>query len=406
MDRNSITIVRHFVQRGASALVLVALFSPVVCASEKVLHKFHGGDDGAYPDSSLIIDAAGNFYGTTRAGGGGTGCQTGNQGCGTIFKLAPDGGETVLYAFNGGSDGAIPAAGLIGDAAGNFFGTTTLGGSSNDGTVFRLAADDVETVLYAFQGGTDGVGPNGLIEDGAGNLYGTTQGGGGGGSGTVFEVASSGTETVLHSFQGGSDGELPGAGLTRDAAGNLYGTTIFGGAGTGCADGDLGCGVVFKVTPDGSETVLYAFQGGNDGAFPGASLISDSAGTFYGTTESGGPDNHGTVFKLSPNGAETVLYAFGDGSDGNSPMGLIESNGGEFYGITSSGGGQACKGSGCGTVFQLSSNGHEKVLYAFRATHGRDPESTLFLGPQGKLYGTTLEGGAKANEGVAFELKK
>lgn len=383
--------------------MLAAFGNVPAMAQEKILHAFQGGSDGAYPDSSLIADAGGNFYGVT--GGGGTGCQKGN--CGTVFKLAADNTETVLYAFKGGSDGAYPGAGLIEDGASNFYGTTVSGGTANLGTVFELAANGTETVLHAFQGGTDGAGPNGLIEDGAGNFYGTTGEGGSGGMGTVFEIPAGGSEKVLYAFQGGSDGSAPGAGVIRDSNGNLYGTTIEGGGGTGCDDGNLGCGVVYKIAPDDTETVLYAFQGGVDGSFPTAGLIEDGAGNFYGTTSGGGPDDQGTVFELSPGGTETVLYAFKGGSDGSSPeAGLIMDKKGNLYGTTYYGG-NACKGSGCGTVFEVSAKGNEKVLYAYPASRsrGRYPDAALLLGPHGNLYGTTLEGG-KANYGVVFELKK
>src|ERR1700733_7938691 len=202
------------------ACLLVAAFGNVpVMAQEKVLHVFQGGSDGEYPQSSLIADAGGNLYGTTRAGGNGTGCQNGTQGCGTIFKLGANNSESVSYAFKGGGDGAIPAAGLIADGGGNLYGTTQLGGTANQGAVFELATNGTETVLYSFQGGADGSTPlAGLIEDDAGNFYGTTTAGGNGDSGTVFEIASGGGEAVFYAFPGGSDGSEPGGGsLIRDS---------------------------------------------------------------------------------------------------------------------------------------------------------------------------------------------
>jgi uncharacterized repeat protein (TIGR03803 family) len=404
---NYLSVIKGFcsIRGGALASVLIMAFAHGVCAAEKVFHTFRGGSDGAYPESVLIIDASGSFYGTTNAGGGGTGCQNGDLGCGTVFRLNSDGSESVLYAFNGGGDGAIPTAGLIEDLAGNLYGTTAGGGTANLGTIFRLTPNNVETVLYSFQGGSDGASPNGLIGDGAGNFYGTTGAGGSNGLGTVFEIVAGGNEKVLYAFQGGSDGSEPGAGLIRDSSGNLYGTTGLGGGGTGCDDGDLGCGVVFKLAPDGTETVLYAFQGGNDGAFPEASLIRDGAGNFYGTTVGGGPDNRGTIFRLTPGGTETVLYAFKGTRDGDSPeAGLVMDDNGNLYGSTSNGG-RGCGGSGCGTAFEVSSMGHEKILYAFHSGRGRFPGAALLLGPHGDLYGTTLEGG-KANQGVVFKLKR
>jgi uncharacterized repeat protein (TIGR03803 family) len=170
------------------------------------------------------------------------------------------------------------------------------------------------------------------------------------------------TETVLHSFTG-SDGAFPLAGLIADSAGNLYGTTVSGGTG-GCSQG-AGCGVVFKVSPSGTETVLYSFTGGSDGAFPEAGLIADRAGNLYGTTNRGGGSGGGVVFKLSSSGTETVLYSFTGGSDGRNPQaGLIADSAGNLYGTTEGG------GSGNGVVFKLSLGGTETVLHSFTGSDG------------------------------------
>jgi uncharacterized repeat protein (TIGR03803 family) len=232
----------------------------------KGLHTFTGGSDGAIPYSSLIFDRAGNLYGTT-VNGGGNGCY--GHGCGVVFKLTPKSGEwiySVLYTFTGKQDGGNPWAGLISDGSGILYSTTSVGGTSNSGTVFKLAPGPrpsptvyggwVETVLYAFTGSSDGGDPRGgLIFDSAGNLNGTTAGGGGigcglAGCGTVFRLTpqsnGSWTETVLYSFTG-PDGAGPQDSLVLDQAGNLYGTTVYGGQ-TGC-QANLGCGVVFEVTP-------------------------------------------------------------------------------------------------------------------------------------------------------------
>jgi uncharacterized repeat protein (TIGR03803 family) len=209
--------------------------------TEKVLHAFAGGSDGAGPNAGLILDDRGNRYGTTSAGGG-TGGFCGETGCGTVFKLAPNGNEVVLYAFTGGSDGYAPFGGLIADAKGNLYGTVCCGG---DGVVFELSRNGILTVLYSFAGGDDGAGPIGsLIMDKKGNIYGTTNSGGTGcnaigGCGTVFKLTPTGTETVLHTFTDGRDGGYPAAGLIADSDGNLYGTTSTGGAG--------GNETVFKV---------------------------------------------------------------------------------------------------------------------------------------------------------------
>jgi uncharacterized repeat protein (TIGR03803 family) len=208
---------------------------------------------------------------------------------------------------------------------------------------------------------------------------------------------------VLHRFEGGSDGYLPLGGVILDSQGNLYGTTAVGG-GTGCNDSS-GCGTVFKVTVGGTETVLYAFEGGNDGAGPWSSPVIDDSGNFYGTTAGGGSSNRGTVFKLAPDGTESVLYAFTYGSDGYFPAaGLIEDGGGNLYGTTSDGG-TNCGGGGCGTVFELTPEGKEKVLYSFKKARGAHPAAGLLMGSNGTLYGTAPSGG-KYKDGVVFKVKE
>jgi uncharacterized repeat protein (TIGR03803 family) len=271
--------------------------------TETVLYSFCrlGGRhcrDGAFPQGGLIMDTDGNLYGTTLQGGG-IGV------AGTVFKLAPDGTETVLYRFCrlGGTHCLLPAPGLIMDTAGNLYGTTFTGGADNGGTVFRLAPDGTETVLYSFcrLGGRycrDGRSPaGGLIMDTDGNLYGATYYGGGGlgHAGTVFKLAPDGTETVLYRFctvVDCRDGVRPSGGLIMDAAGNLYGTT---------ANGGIGAGTVFKLAPDGTETVLYRFCRQSsciDGARPAGGLIMDAAGNLYGSTQGGGIGEAGVVFAL------------------------------------------------------------------------------------------------------------
>ncbi|HEX4158731.1 MAG TPA: choice-of-anchor tandem repeat GloVer-containing protein [Rhizomicrobium sp.] len=411
MIMSSFHICRNIVLAGLCCLLLAPLTTGPAAGAEKTLHAFRGGSDGREPAAQLIEDADGTLYGTTGSGGGGTGCDNGNAGCGTVFKLTPQGTETVLYAFRGGSDGAFPLSNLVIDGSGTLYGTTQEGGLGA-GTVFKLASDGTETVLYAFQGPPDGWVPQGtLVGDGSGNLYGTTVLGGntGGdecqsrGCGTVFKVAPDGSETVLHAFKGGSDGFVPLGGVILDNQGNLYGTTDEG-DGSGC--NGYGCGTIFKVSSDGTETALYAFQGDSDGAGPWSNPIIDASGTLYGTTIEGGPSNRGTVFKLAPDGTETVLYAFTDSSDGVYPIaGLVADSAGNLYGTTSVGGNSGCQRAGCGAVFELTPKGNETVLYAFKHTHGQYPSAALLLGTHGELYGTTEEGG-KYKDGVVFELKK
>lgn len=254
---------------------------------EKILHRFTGTPDGAIPDAALILDAAGNLYGTTEMGG--------SAGLGTVFKVTASGAETVLYSFGGTPDGAYPQAGLVRDSSGNLYGTTSSSGAVGFGTVFKLSAAGDETILHNFSGGSDGATPlAGLLRTPNGNLYGTTfQGGAIYGVGTIFKVDANGTEIVLHAF-GGSDGQYPESPLTHDSQGNLYGATLQGGP----AD-NLG-GVVFKISLQGAFEALYDFLGQPDGGGPNGPLLLDSAGNIYGTTASGGTTGNGTVFKLAP----------------------------------------------------------------------------------------------------------
>ena len=308
--------------------------------------------------------------------------------------------ETVLHSFTGGvGDGILPFAGLIADSKGNLYGTTSNGGASDGGVVFKLSPGGIETVLYSFcgkPGCSDGAGPRaGLIADSSGNLYGTTNQGGGSecngpGCGVVFKLAPNGTETVLYSFcslLSCSDGALPLGGLIADRAGNLYGTTYEGG-GSGCIYGLGLCGVVFKLSPPippatkWTETVLHSFTG-SDGAGPSAGLIADSKRNLYGTTSTGGGPDRGVVFKLAPNGTETVLYSFcslPSCSDGALPeAGLIADSSGNLYGTTYGGGSECIYGPGCGVVFKLSPGGTETVLHSFAGGDGALPEAGLIV---------------------------
>jgi uncharacterized repeat protein (TIGR03803 family) len=305
---------------------------------ETTLHSFTGGTDGGNPNASLVRDAAGNLYGTAFSGGA--------FGGGTVFKVDTTGDFTVLYSFAAyPNDGEAPFAGLIRDAEGNLYGTTSSGGVYFDGTVFKLDASGNETVLHSFNG-TDGLLPfAGLVADAAHNLYGTTFQGGTFGGGTVFKLDAAGTETVLHSFSKGN----PSAVLLRSAAGNLYGTAAVGGS--------TGSGAVFKLSDTtGKGTALYNFNGAPDGVEPTAGLVRDTAGNFYGTTFLGGGSGAGTIFKLDTTGKETVLYSFTGGTDGGNPeSSLVMDAQGNLYGTTYLGGALSCfPPNGCGVVFKLT----------------------------------------------------
>ncbi|MGA3088242.1 MAG: choice-of-anchor tandem repeat GloVer-containing protein [Terriglobales bacterium] len=325
------------------------IFEITPAGSKKVLYSFPGGPHGSEPRAALLSDGTGDLYGTAFSSTKRRDCM---EGCGVVFELSAKDKQKVLHKFTGKPDGANPITGLVRDANGNFFGTTSYGGDSIYGTVFKVTSSGTETVVHSFNGQPDGMLPGDLVLDAQGNLYGTTYEGGNstscyGGCGTLFEVASSGTETVLYNFSGGQDGKYPSAGLIEDAQGNLYGTTMEGGA--------YGFGVVFEVTASATETVLYSFSGGADGSYPAmtGSLVRDGQGNLYGTTVGGGTSGFGTIFKVSPTGTETVLYSFTGGADGASPSSaLIEDAQGNFYGTTQYGG-VASGGAGYGTVFKL-----------------------------------------------------
>jgi uncharacterized repeat protein (TIGR03803 family) len=327
---------------GAFASGTVFQLSP--SGKHKVLYSFTGsGGDGAFPYyGSLVRDSSGNLYGTTLQGG--LYSQACPLGCGTVFKVDASGKESVLHSFTGtGGDGNFPYFGLARDSAGNLYGTTFLGGAFGFGMVFKVDPTNEETVLYSFTGSTDGGFPfAGLALDGKGNVYGTTEDGGSSFFGTVFRVSPAAQEKVLYTFTGGSDGGAPGAGLIRDSGGNLYGTTQVGGA--------AGFGTVFRLNSQGQKTVLYSFTGGTDGSGPSfGSLVRDSAGNLYGVTPAGGDSDFGVVFKIDPSGTETVLHSF-SGSDGKIPYGTLAlDKSGNLYGTTYEGGVD-----GGGVVFKIT----------------------------------------------------
>jgi|SRR5277367_1582469 len=410
----------------AAVAMLAFTFIFAVTASaqtETVLYSFQGdtNNDGANPSAPLIWDASGNLYGTTYGGGYRGQCA---GGCGTVFELSPNGTggwtEAILHIFQGNKDGAYPIfGGLTFDAAGNLYGTTSAGGTSNNGTVFRLSPNGdgtwKETILHMFTGGKDGSQPYGSVAfDKAGNLYGTTYFGGikscggvGFGCGVVFKLTAQPKglwqESILHIFTAKADGGYPYAGPVLDAAGNVYGTGAFGGS-TVCG----GCGVVYKISPNGSGGwsygVLYTFLGGTDGANPEGPVILDGTGNLYGTTNIGGGtacnSGCGTVYELTPEGGtwtEHQLYAFQHGTDGALPIGGVtfDSNG-NLFGATNAGGVENCS-FGCGAVYKLSHNGGTwtaQGLYSFMGTtDGNTPEAGVVLDGAGNIYGTTHFGG-------------
>jgi uncharacterized repeat protein (TIGR03803 family) len=413
---------------AVGALVLLAVLprilsraaaSKELAASEKVIYTFSGGDDGAGPISHLILDSAGNLYGTTSTGGTGTACGLG-YGCGTVFELkhTNDGWKKqVLYSFQSGDDGAFPQAGLVFDAAGNLYGTTSSGGGSEGpGTVFKLmptSKGGTESVIYRFTfEGSSGTSPSSdLTIDAQGNLYGTTAQFGDlecpeVDCGTVFELIphSDGTwlESTIHQFAGGpGDGAMPSSGIVLDSAGNVYGLTNAGGAGKcDAVSGQPGCGIAYKLTPgDGTwtETVLYSFaRGGGRAVNPSAGVILDRAGLLFGTTGAGG-DGEGTVFTLNQSKKgwdQTVIHRFYGNPDGIGPAGQLTRDGqGNLFGVTVAGGLSRYNG----MVFELyraSGDWKERVVHQFAGgADGENPEAGLVSDGHGHLYGTTFRGG-------------
>jgi uncharacterized repeat protein (TIGR03803 family) len=393
-------------------LLLMILFfiSPSALAREKVLYQFPGGNRGSDPQSGVVFDSNGDAYGTTYSGG--------TYGWGTIFKLEQSNGgwiQHVLYSFLGTSDGFNPTANLVIDAAGNLYGTTLSGGSGNGGTAFELArlkSGWKHIVLYNFcsRGGcTDGAGPEGLTFDKDGNLYGGTVAGGQecpSGCGTVYELSpshGSWKEKVLYAFNENTDGNYPNPGITMGKSGNLYGTT--------CCAGGYGYGTVFvlKQTKRGwKEVLLYAFDGSTNYRDANGYLTLDSAGNIFGTTTggiSGCSYQCGMVYRLSrsKNGqwVESTVYTF-DGTHGASPSpGLILNSSGSFYGSTLLGGYY-----NFGEVFELKPGKTWTInlLYSFTGQGADANPNGVIIGPGGGLYGTTPGSYNSQYYGEVFEV--
>ena len=416
----------------ATALFTIFLLLNLAWATPKEtsLYNFNGGsNDGSAPLGGVVADQAGNLYGTTGTGGSYTDCSPFGQTCGVVFELAPNGGtwtESVLYTFTGGADGGEPLAGLAIDSQGNLYGTTAIGGSFGNGTVFMLSFASgtwTESVLYSFRGGSDGSYPQAAVTLHNGSIYGTTYAGGGNyclgapsGCGTIFQLQPGNngwTENVLYRFTNGADGAFPYASLILDPAGNLYGATTQGGyLSKNCAP--YGCGNVFQLKhgPSGwTLNSLHAFTYDTDGSAPIGGLLAGPRNTLYGTASGGGAGFSGTVFQLAyAKGAWTfnLLYTF-SGSDGSAPEGTLVGNGKYLFGTTYGGGtGSGCFfGGPCGTVFMLTATGStwkETVLHSFtnNGTDGTYPEDGLIL-DKAALYGTTSAGGP-ADKGTVFAI--
>jgi uncharacterized repeat protein (TIGR03803 family) len=395
---------------------MLALFMGAVgstAQTETVLYSFGAtSTDATFPYSGVAFDVSGNLVGTSVSGG--------DNGWGSVFELTPQAGgswtETVLHSFGAGSDGASPSSSLAIDSAGTLYGTSSGGGLYGYGTVFKLGYSQShgwsDKVLHSFNfNGKDGYVPQGggPILDKNGNLYGSTPSGGIYNLGTVFELSPKAgggwSETLLHSFGDHTDGVSPFGSLILDAAGNLYGTTLSGGA--------HGCGTVFELirrTGGGwMEKILHNFNNkAYDGCYPAAGLVFDAAGNIYSTTQAGGTYNNGTVFELSPqltgNWTKTLLHSFDYMTDGISPNAGVTFDGdGNLYSTTQGGGAY-----GSGTVFELSpavgAGWTVTVLHSFGSgADGASPTGGIVRDAAGNLYSTTQAGGTYSY-GTVFEI--
>jgi uncharacterized repeat protein (TIGR03803 family) len=369
--------------------------------SEAPIYTFGFPPDGANPQAGLVQGSDGNFYGTTSQGGTNV-CQ-----CGTVFRISPGGVYSNLSSFGGFStDGQKPVAGLVQGNDGNFYGTTEQGGyvGCNCGVLFRITPTGSRTNLHQFGAPpvlNDGNYPSAALVQGSdGNFYGTAGLGGISGNGTVFRISSTGTYSNLYSFGGSPDGRVPSAGLAQGSDGNLYGTTAGGGTTTN--------GIVFRISSTGTYSNLYSFGNLPDGSQPYGALVQGSDGNFYGTTLAGGTTGNGTVFRISPSGTYSNLHSFGSfPTDGKLPQaGLVQGSDGNFYGTTQLGGSTNLNnGVGYGTVFRISSTGAYASLYSFgNLPDGEEPYGGLIQGSDGNFYGTTFSGGAANEVGTVFRL--
>jgi uncharacterized repeat protein (TIGR03803 family) len=371
---------------------------PDAGATFTTLHSFDG-TDGKESFAGMVQAANGNLYGTTYYGGA--------NNSGELFQITPGGKLTPFYSLcseNDCSDGEYTYATPIQTVDGSFYGTTYLGGSNELGTIFKITSNGILTTLHTFSG-DDGSQPlAGLVEASDGNLYGTTYAGGAKGEGEVFKITPSGTLTTLHSFcsrPACKDGQNPFAGLALGRDGSFYGTTLSGGI--------KGHGTVFKITPSGTFTTLHSFCSTGscpDGEFPQTGLVQATNGNFYGTTILGGANSSGTIFEITPGGKLTALYSACSQNgcpDGNYLYaGLIQATDGNLYGIMQVGG-----ASNHGTIFRITLSGALTTIHSFcsqpNCKDGEYPAGGLVQGSDGKLYGTTADGGANG-DGIVFSL--
>jgi uncharacterized repeat protein (TIGR03803 family) len=371
-----------------ACILFVLWAATAVALPAQTFEKLHSFKytDGWSPWAPLVQASDGNLYGTVSSGGNPS-CTGGgySTGCGTVFQITPSGKLTTIFLFDG-TNGSQPFAGLIQAANGDFYGSTTEGGTGNNcaqgcGTIFTVTASGTLTTLYNFNY-TDGAAPTGTLILGTdGNYYGTTSAGGPVDAGTFFVITPGGTLTTLYTFTGGDDGANPYGSLIQTLDGNFYGTAWDGGANQ--------FGTVFTFTPNGTLTTLHAFDN-TDGSYPYAGLVQGNGGDFYGVTEEGGTNSYGTVFKINPSGKLTTLYSFSGGVDGDTPIStLIQATDGNFYGTASYDGLYP----NFGTVFEITRTGELTTLFNFDSKDGSYPYAALVQDTNGGFYGTTYDGG-------------
>lgn len=374
------TILRIF------GILLPALVIPPAQAATLTALVSFAGTNGASPGSALVLGNDGSFYGTTSVGG--------SNNVGTVFQMTPSGALNTLVSFDL-ANGANPSAPVVLGTDGNFYGTTAAGGTNSRGTIFKLTTNGVLTTLVSFDGADNGAQPGaGLIQARDGNFYGTTRLGGTNDEGTAFQMLADGTLTSLDSFDG--DGYEPYGGLVQAADGNLYGTAFLGGTN--------GYGAVFRIATNGALTTLYSFAGTNDGGNPYAGLTQGNDGKLYGTTYFDGASGYGTVFKITTNGVLTTLASFGGTNGANPQAALVQGSDGNYYGTTQSGGAFTNQApAGYGTIFMITSAGALTTLACFDGTNGAYPLAGLVQGPDGSFYGTASNGGTNGF-GTIFRL--
>jgi uncharacterized repeat protein (TIGR03803 family) len=341
-----------------------------------------------YPSAALVEGSDGNFYGTTAYGG--------ESGKGTVFQVTTNGALAILASFNG-PNGSHPTAALVEGSDGNFYGTTAYGGTNgNNGTVFQITPEGALTTLVSFNGTNGRHSAGGLVEGTDGNVYGTTIRGGADDLGTVFQITPAGTLATLVSFNG-ANGGLPFAGLMQGTNGNFYGTTSLGSSGNG---------TVFTMNPAGVLTMVEGVSA--PALYPAAGLVQAKDGNFYGTTAYGGNDSlnagsgFGTVFKMTPSGALTTLLSFNGFNGSYCASGLVQASDGNFYGTTAGGGGSSSL-TGGGTVFKMTPTGTLTTIVSFNGANGCSPQAPLIQGTDGNFYGTTTYGGPNGG-GTVFQV--